>query len=237
LKFTSPAFGELPVFKNLPRSQAPTYLGTSGDDFLNFEGASQEDGSPWVLSLLQTIRKEEKLLWESCRQMLENALKTASQGLRGFFGYELLTVDLSGRIERFNPQDFARLLANHSQKMSPGQTRLIQYGAFWGLLTKRVQEDWGKIVFENHVRTWDKLPGGIEKSLKKLARNCMAIEPGRKCRRIVVLDNLGTTPLTDPSDPGQEESRARFLEFFRGQNPEAPVSVFLLNRSQVTFLG
>jgi hypothetical protein len=236
LKFSSPGFCELPVFKNLPRSQSPTYLGTSGDDFLNFEGFSEANGSPWILSLLQGIPKEEKLLWESCRQMLEHALKAAAHGLTGFFGYELLTADLTALIERFNPQDFARLLINHSQKMSPGQTRLIQYGVFWGLLTKRVQEDWGKIAFESHIRTWDSLPGGIEKSLKKLARNCMTIEPGRNCRRMIALNNLGTKPLTDPSDPEQKKSLAGFLEFFRGRNPEGPVSVLLLDRNQTTFL-
>lgn len=210
----------LPFFAKLPPFQSAVYAGEAAEKVLRFK-CGQED-KEILVDLVSVIGSEESLVWKSCREMFAYALKLAAQEMKGFFGYELLTADLSRGLAHFNPHDLAQLLTNHAAKMSPGESRLIQYGTFWGLLSKRIPEDWGKIEFKTCVEVYQKPPEQLDGYLLALLKKC-----GPSAESALVIHSIGTKSLLQPANEVQSANLKQLWELCQTKYGYLPSVIFL----------
>lgn len=225
---------QLPFLAKLPRFQSCSYLGAAGPKLIVFRGKTEE--KVFTLFLAATIDKEESLLWKSCQEMLVQSFKGAAQSITGFFGYELLSADLSRGLEHFNAFDFSKLLENHSRQMSVGEKRLIQYGPFWGVWTKCLEERWGKIDLKTHVEIYPRPSARLDLHLKKILRDCAGTGQEQLSGTIVLLQVIGSRPIYCPGDQEQAGYLRAWLDLLRAQAKDMPPSVCILHQGELTAL-
>ena len=154
------------IFKFLSGVSEIYFKGEAAPKCLRFQIQHKEVQRQVIMQSL--IRGEEDALWESCRQLIDQSLKLATGQMKGFYGFELLTADLDHGIRNFVLNDFAALLANHARKLEVGDSRLIQYGGFFGKLSKRVEEDWGKLEWKHFILIYRADPPRLDLIFKKM---------------------------------------------------------------------
>lgn len=170
---------QIPVLKSLGPWESAAWL-QSSEKLPLFEAAREGNSCPVVTAYL--IRGEDGEIWKACHAMLADALKMAAVGLQGFYGFDMIAMELENGIQNFRFQDLTRLLINHARKMETGQPQLIQYGGLFGIFKKRVAEEWGKVDFKSCVRIERRAKDRLDLVLKGLAREALAAVKDRSTK-------------------------------------------------------
>jgi hypothetical protein len=190
---------------------------------LRFEIREGEDLRP--LYLASIISKDEKMAWQSFQDVLEHTAGLAQAAMHGFFGFDVLSVDLQNGMRNFDPKALSQLMINHARGLGPDQKTLIRYGQLFALLHYRAPADWGKIEVKTHVEFFDQgsvpsndvteasvraaLSGSIKKKkledrfdllLKKLLN-----ESSGESRAIHLVHDLSVNPLWNPANESQQQ--------------------------------
>lgn len=197
LDFTSSDIHAAPTFVRLPKFERIEFLGFRDGVVQRFKAA--REGQEFSLLALNIIRRDEKDFWEACQELLERAVQMAAARMHGVFRLELLNFNIHRELETFNFQDLTQLISNHGARLTPGQKRLIKYSTAYALLTKAVDEEWGKVHFIPGIEVFADEPNRLDKvvgRMWKIAESC----PGP---RLVVINDLSLTPIYDPSDEDQ----------------------------------
>lgn len=137
------------IFSGFPW-KAISYQKEMTPKILKFE-VTPEEGDPRPLYLAALISKEEKMAWQSLQDVLDHTTGLAQSGLRGFFGFDVLSVDLQNGMRQFDPKALGQLIINHARGLGPDQKALIRYGQLFALLHYRAPADWGKVEVKTHV--------------------------------------------------------------------------------------
>lgn len=198
---------------------------------LRFEVTEGTGTRPLYLAAI--ISKEEKMAWQSFQDVLDHTMTLAQSGLRGFFGFDVLSVDLQQGIQHFNPRALSQLIINHARELGPDQKGLVRYGQLFALLHYRAPANWGKIEVKTHVEffsqaaavaevteasVWAALKGSGSKNknssgdqldllLKKFLK-----ESGEESDAIYLLHDLSVHPVWDPSNGIQQQRMRAWLE-------------------------
>jgi len=122
----------------------------------------QDGETPRSLYLASVISRDEKTAWQSFQNVLEHTATIAQSGMRGFFGFDILTVDIQEGLRNFDPKALSQLLINHARALGPGQKTLIRYGQLFGLLHYRAPAEWGKVEMKTHVDFFTPKPASGE---------------------------------------------------------------------------
>ena len=210
---------------------------------LRFEVTEGEAIRP--LYLASIISREEKVAWQSFQAVLEHTMGLAQSTLRGFFGFDILSVDIHNGMQNFDPKAFSQLIVNHAKGLGPDQKALIRYGQLFALLHYRAPADWGKVEVKTHVEFFsppepvltevtetsvrNALMGSAPKSkkpsgdsmdlfLKKLLR-----ESGKEPNAIYLIHDLSLHPLWDPTNAVQRE---RMHEWLSKEKVAADIHVY-----------
>jgi len=191
------------IFSKLPRFESVVYKGELKPKIQHFEVLREGETIHLIVEVL--IRKEEGFVWKSFFDLMSHALKIAEAGMQGFFGFDLISLDFSQGINHFHPNELAQLIVNHSRKLALGDEVLIQYGSIFGLLKKRIQEQWGKIDFHSPVEICTRGPEQFDLEVKRLIRE----SEGLSGSRIIIIQDLSTDPIFKF---GAEEQTARLRE-------------------------
>ena len=219
------------VFSGFPSWKAIAYQKELTPKILRFEVQDHEEMRP--LYLASIISKEEKMAWQSFQDVLEHTMSLAQSSMHGFFGFDVLSVDIRTGIGNFDPKALSRLIANHSRGLGPDQKILIRYGQLFALLHYRAPAEWGKIEVKTHVEFLSQelapsqthvteasvraalLDGGLKKNsggrldllLKKLLN-----ESGGEPRAIYIVHDLSVHPLWDPANELQQQRVRAWLK-------------------------
>ena len=89
------------------------YRGEVNPKVLLFEVVEGDGEETRPLFLTSLISKAEKMAWQSFQDVLDHTMMLAQAGLRGFFGLDVLSVNMRAGLKNFNPNDFSRLIINH----------------------------------------------------------------------------------------------------------------------------
>ena len=212
---------------------------------LCFEVQDAEEVRP--LYLASVISRDEKMAWQSFQDVLGRTAMLAQNGIHGFFGFDVLSVDIQSGIRNFNPSDLARLITNHSRDLGPDQKVLIRYGQLFALLHYRAPADWGKIEVKTHVEFFSQesvpslstdvteasvraaLTGGNMKKKKsggqldQLFKKFLS-ESSKEPRAIYIVHDLSVNPIWDPANEVQQQRVRAWLakerEAWHGVLPE-----------------
>ncbi len=171
------------------------------------------------LYLASVISRDEKTAWQSFQQVLDHTAMIAQNSMRGFFGFDVLTVDIQEGLRNFDPKALSQLWINHARELGPGEKKLIRYGQLFGLLHYRAPAEWGKVEVKTHVDFFtpqaasgeateesvrDALLGKGAKQ-KKLSEDPVGAlvkkilkDGGKDPKALYVIHDLSTTPLWDP---------------------------------------
>ncbi|HTL47946.1 MAG TPA: hypothetical protein VL688_07775 [Verrucomicrobiae bacterium] len=141
-------FNKAIFFEAVPRPFSSIYHGTA-DDIARY-GLELPAGRGWLL-VAEVMTGEEKELWDSFKQMLAFALKTAEASLFGSFEFSLVTAGSPEKLPLFQPAGLAQLLVNHGRLLKDGERRLVPYASSWALFRKLAPGDWGKIAFKENL--------------------------------------------------------------------------------------
>ncbi|HNX68018.1 MAG TPA: hypothetical protein PLL75_00030 [Candidatus Omnitrophota bacterium] len=182
------------VFTGHPGWQAIAYRGEIASKRLRFE-VTDETG-PRPLYFAAVISREEKLAWQSFQDLWDHTVGIAQAGVQGFFGLDLLSLDLLTGIRNFNAHDYSRLLINHARDLDAEKKPLIRYGQTFAVLQKRAPADWGRIEVKTHVEIVDPEKVRLETFLKKLFR-----EGGSDPRAVCLAHDLSLNPVWDLNVP------------------------------------
>lgn len=177
------------IFSGFPSWKSMAFTGEVTPKILKFE-ITLEEKNTRPLYLAAIISKEEKMAWQSFQDVLERTATLAQSHMRGFFGFNVLSVDIQTGIRNFNPNDLSRLIVNHSRVLGPvpipinrsaaeigavptainekkikvgaDQKALIRYGQLFALLHYRAPADWGKIEVKTHVEFFSQAAASAE---------------------------------------------------------------------------
>ena len=207
------------------------YRGEMSPKVLRFEVVDAEEIRPLYLAAL--ISKAEKMAWQSFQDVLDHTMTLARAGLRGFFGLDVLSVNMGPGLRNFNPNDFSRLIINHSKNLGPDQKTLIRYGQLFTLLHYRAPADWGKIEVKTHVEFFSQASAtgevteasvlaalkGDGSTNKKSASDQLDLflkrllkSGGQEPNAIYVVHDLSVHPLWDPAHEFQQERLRAWIE-------------------------
>jgi len=185
------------------------------------------------LYLASIISKDEKMAWQSFQDVLEHTMSLAQTGLRGFFGFDVLSVDLRNGTQNFDPKALSQLIINHSRVLGPDQKSLVRYGQLFALLHYRAPAEWGKIEVKTHVEFFSQTSASVEVTeasvkaalmgfgaknknsagdqldllLKKLLK-----EGGQAPKAIYLVHDLSLHPVWDPANELQQQRVRVWLE-------------------------
>ncbi len=225
MNLASNNFNKSPLLKHLPRFDSLVYKGETPSKIKLFEAST--DGNSCQLASLTTIRKEEKLLWVSFKDLVDRTIKTAAPQVKGYFGFEIISFSLEDKIESFQWNHLIQLLINKSKEMKVGEEQLIQYSSLFAIFKKRVDETWGRIELLIDAEVFNKEPHQLDLLIKKVVKE---MDPST-CK-IVTISDLSYEPIMDFRN---HEQRDRLKRFFEKQKEEggAPLSaVYVLQRGK-----
>ena len=192
-----------PTFVPLPPFDLIRFKGLATNHIQLFE--AQQAGEAYTVVAVNVIRSDEKFVWESCLDLLNRSVETASGAVRGVYHFNLLNFDVHKELQTFNPQELTHLLLSHSRRLKPGQQRLIKYSSLYALMQQLGDEEWGKIIFKAAVEVFPYPPEKMDLYLRRLYK-VMDNQPGK---RIAVINDLSQTPLYDESNAPQQERLAK----------------------------
>ena len=219
------------VFSGFPGWKTIAYEKERTNKILQFK-VTQEAGVR-SLYLASIISKEEKMAWQSFQDVLEHTMTFAQIGLRGFFGFDVLSVDIQNGIRNFDPKALSQLIINHARSLGPDQKTLIRYGQVFALLHYRAPAEWGKIEVKTHVDFFSQTaaspevteasvraalmgsgtknknsPGDqLDLLLKKLFK-----ESGQEANAVYFLHDLSLRSIWDPANEPQQQRVRVWLE-------------------------
>lgn len=219
------------LFSGFSSWKAMVYKKELTPKILHFEVQDGEEVRP--LYLASIISKEEKMAWQSFQDVLERTMGFAQNGIRGFFGFDVLSVDLRTGMRNFDPKALGQLIINHSRDLGPDQKTLIRYGQLFALLHYRAPAEWGKIEVKTHVEFFSQASASAEATeasvraalmgsgaknknspgdqmdllLKKLLKTS-----GQEPRAIHLVHDLSIQPLWDPENNIQQQRVRAWLE-------------------------
>ena len=215
------------IFSGFPSWKAIAYQKELTPKILQFEVRDSEGPRP--LYLASIISKEEKMAWQSFQDVLDHTATLAQNNMRGFFGFDVLHVDIHSGIKKFDPKALSQLIINHARNLGPDQKVLVRYGQLFALLHYRAPAEWGKIEVKTHVEFFSqepssplstgfseasvraalfshsgsrkKSPGGqFDLLLKKLLN-----ESGKEPNAIYIVHDLSVQPLWEPANAVQQQ--------------------------------
>ncbi len=227
------------IFSGFSSWKSLAFLGEVTPKILRFEVRELDEVRPLYLAAM--ISKDEKMAWQSFQDVLEHTVTLAQNNLRGFFGFDVLSVDLRTGIRNFDPKALSQLILNHSRVLGPDQKVLIRYGQLFALLHYRAPAEWGKVEVKTHVEFFSQesksslssdvseasvraaLLGGGEKKksggqldlfLKKLLSETRlpADRQGQEPNAIYFAHDLSVQPLWDPANEMQQQRICAWLE-------------------------
>ena len=223
-------FQTSPVISKLFRFESVIYKGEIKPKIQRFEAT--REGQIFQLITTTVIRKEEGLVWKSCQDLLEYTLKTAQTGMQGIFGFDLLSIDFGQGIDHFNWNELAQLMINRSRKLAVGEECLIQYGSLFGMLKKRVKEDWGKIDLHTAVEVFGKDPEQFDLLVKKLINDSAHLTDPR----IIAILDLSREALFKFGLEGQTERLAAFLQKHKDAGGSGLLDIYVIHRDKAVEL-
>lgn len=237
------------IFSGFPAWQSIVYLKELTPKVLKFE-VTEETG-PRSLYLTAVISREEKMAWQSFQDVLEHMAGLAQGSMRGFFGLDVISVDIQAGMRSFNPNDFSRLLINHSKELGPDQKSLIRYGQLFAVLHYRAPADWGKIEVKTHVEFLSPEPvsladagvteasvreallGGGGSSKKKATSgffdSCLkhlVKESGQEANAVYLVHDLSVTRLWSPASEAQRQRVQTWFEKERQSREGIPPEIY-----------
>jgi hypothetical protein len=180
-------FLEANLLSGLGKWQSIIFQGAVTPKLLRFLMVNED--SEKKLFLAAVICKEEKIMWQSFQDLLEQSTKLALTGLQGIFGLDVLSADIQEGTRHFNIQDFSALLINHGRKLKLGEQKHIRYGQIFSILHKRAPADWGKIDVDYHVEIVNPEKTPFERFMKNVMRQ------SGEGNHIYLIHDLGINPV------------------------------------------
>ncbi len=189
-----------PVFKHFPQLDQVNYHGVLQDKIIAFDTCQQDQEGKLLMASI--IRQEEAELWSSFQELLSNIFTSIEHKLRGFFRFELLSVEMSEDWDRFQWKEFSKGMIDLAHELSIGESQFAQYCSVFGIFTKHAYEDFGKISFNPHAKVFDKGAEQLDVLLLRLIRESQREQDFRGMNRLIFYD-LSRVPLYDQQNQQQ----------------------------------
>lgn len=214
-----------PAFKGLPQFQTVEFKGFIKEKLPLFQAEEKgnDPGQTVNVVVANIIRREDKFVWESCADLLARSVQSAQDITRGMFRFDVISFDVHNEIRSFNPQELAQLLANHCRKISVGEMRPVKYSSLYGVLTKILEEEWGKIILQPAVEVFLKEPEQLDLYVKHLLK----LTAGLTGRTIIMVHDLSLEPILNSGNEGQKQRIHKLLSAQAGLFSEPPLIVML----------
>lgn len=209
------------------RLESCEYRGEISEGIQRFDIVRDGQESCWLVA--QILRREEDLVWKSCQELLTRTMKEAAASLRGFYGFDLIMLEFGDSLRTFQWDNLRQLLMNHARTLNPGEEKLIQYTSLFGILKKRINEEWGKIDYSWPLKIYPKTPEQFDLFVKKIVNEAQALEKPFK----VMICDLSQDAIVKLSDDVQSERLTKFFENIRTKGE--PVSEVFYFQSRSTF--
>jgi hypothetical protein len=194
-----------PIFRRLQPFDEVFLKGRAGGLSLVF--AARRGAEAYALISAAVIRQDERFLWESCQDLLDQSLQLAAAMAHGVFTFELISFDVHREIGAFRIQELAELITNHSRRLGVGQESFVKYSSCFGALKKIADEDWGKFVLKSAIHSFDQPAAKLDLFIKQLMRTQISME-GQKW---ILIQDYSRTPLLEHDNPDQKERLAKLL--------------------------
>ncbi len=175
------------------------------------------------------ISVEESDAWKACEEMLSYSAKMASSQITGFYGLELISLNLHGGIQNFVSSACTQLIINHAKKMKPGDKSIFQYGSFLLALHKRIDNDWGKIDFKTYVEVFRKPRSQLDLLIKKKCREILKNGSASRQTKSLIIVDLSEDSLFRFGEEEQTERLAGFINKSRKEFESQYLRVFFEN--------
>lgn len=226
------------LFSGFSSWKAISYQKECTPKILQFEVTEETGARP--LYLASIISRDEKMAWQSFQDVLEHTMGLAQGTVRGFFGFDVLSVDIQAGIRNFDPKALGQLIVNHARDLGPDQKTLIRYGQLFALLHYRAPapacrpgREWGKIEVKTHVEFFKQAAVSPEVTVDSVRAALMGSgaknknsagdqldlllkkllrERGKEPNAIYLLHDLSLHPILDRANEIQQERLRVWIE-------------------------
>jgi hypothetical protein len=120
--------------------------------------------------------------------------------VRGFFIFDLLTIDIHKEIKTFKHAELSAVIMNVASRLAPGEIKMVKYSSVYALIQKTVDSDWGKITFKTAVNVFKDKPDYLDILIKQLLKDFVfSHDPV-----ILLLNDLSLNPVFDLQNETQQ---------------------------------
>jgi len=185
------------------------------------------EGQECKLLAISIIRDEENFLWDSVEDFMASSLFKASASMHGIFTFDLLAFDVHGEVKTFNHLEMMQTVINSSLKTKAGEQRLVKYSSIYGLLTKLVDEPWGKVTLKTAVEVYKDKPEFLCLLVKRILKMMtFSAHPA-----IAIVNDLSSRPLFDPQDTEQQDLLKGVIRDQLKDSIEFPPEVYIQDKN------
>jgi len=186
------------LFTHMPLFDEISYCGLNEEKVRQY--IAVRENQPCKFLALNFIRNEEKILWDAVEDFLKRSTANAASSVRGFYTFDLLTVDIHKEIKTFNQAELSTVIVNTAAKLAPGAVRMVKYSSVYAFLHKTIDEDWGKVVFKSSVAVFKDKPEYLDLLIKQLLKDFQfPHEPV-----VLLLNDLSQNPVFDFENEAQQ---------------------------------
>ncbi len=191
-------FSSCCLFSGLPKNETLLYQGILLPHFQKYKAVTH--GTDHVILVANIIRRDEALMWEGAKDLLNRAVKDAAGRARGIYSFELLAFNALKELRSFNFNELAQVLVNSSLRLRPGEEIMIRYSSVYGILRKLVEEAWGKISLTASAEILADEPGSLYSLMGRALKKAGDITSPAT----ILVNDMSAVPLFNPLCEGQQ---------------------------------
>jgi len=222
-------FQNMSLFKQLPKFESVNFSGELLPKVLNFNCI--REGNPIDVLLAQIISKYEADIWKSFQDLLTRSMKDTAAIIRGFFSFDVLSVDLGDGIQQFDWNAFISLIVNHAQKMEVGEERYIHFACIFVKFRKKIPESYGKIDCSFPVQVYNQEVSKLDLFLKKIIN-----KTNEDSSSIIVLHDLSREGVFRFGDETQTDRLRKLLTQVKETHESDPPELLVIQKGIVISL-
>ena len=123
--------------------------------------------SEFKLFLMQIIKKEDKIYFESALDLIKKGINAALSNLTGTFQLEIIYLNIFQGFNFFEINKFSVLLQNKAKNLQSGESVVFRFCSIIFVFVKKGKSDWAKITLKNYCKIFSQPAEKLDLELKK----------------------------------------------------------------------
>jgi len=196
--------------------------------------AAEREGEELTVGIGQVVAQEERLVWQSFKEIFQNTLKTVAMQIEGLVTLDILTLEINAAPQIFIQHNASSLLVNHLRKLPAGASDIIRYSAFNLLVHRRTTEGRGKVEWKAPVEILNPPEMKYDLYIKRWLKQA-EISDSQRC--LLIINEPGKVPVFRFGEEEQTTRLHKLWQSLRESGDAERVSIYAVKGGRALDLG